>query len=303
MRIAVMGAGAVGCYYGGLLARAGHEVTLVGRPVHVDAVCRDGLLLETASWQARIPMAATTGVDGVRGAELVLFCVKSADTERTGREIAPHLNADAVVLCLQNGVDNAQRLQAVLQQRVEPVAVYVASEMAGPGHVRHHGGGQLVVARSAMTPQTVAQFEQAGVPMRVSDNVPGELWTKLIVNCSYNALSAITQLPYGRLVQGAGILDVIHDVVDECRAVARADGIAVPHDIHEIVQRISVTLATQRSSTAHDLARGKPTEIDYLNGYVVRRGQASGTPTPVNRTLHALVKVLEQRDEAPRASA
>src|SRR5437867_423989 len=132
MRIAVMGAGAVGCYYGGMLARAGHAVTLLGRAQHVDAVRRDGLLLDTQPFQARVPMQASTDTRAVQGEELVLFCVKSIDTENAAAAIAPHLEPDALVLSLQNGVDNAERLQSVLRQEVAPAVVYVASEMAGP---------------------------------------------------------------------------------------------------------------------------------------------------------------------------
>src|SRR5690606_29879981 len=114
MNIAVMGAGAVGCYYGGMLARAGHEVTLVGRPQHVEAVRRAGLRLQTQAFDERVPVQASTGAEGVRGAELVLFAVKSPDTEAAGATLAPFLERDAAILTLQNGVDNAERLAATL---------------------------------------------------------------------------------------------------------------------------------------------------------------------------------------------
>jgi 2-dehydropantoate 2-reductase len=295
MRIAVMGAGAVGCYYGGMLARAGHEVTLIGRPQHVDAVRRDGLLLETREFQERVPMRASTSADAVRGAELVLFCVKSTDTESAGADMAPHLDAGALVLSLQNGVDNAARLQALVRQRVAPAVVYVATEMAGAGHVRHHGRGELVIPPEAASAELVAAFSVAGVPLQTSDNVAGALWAKLILNCVYNAMSAITQMPYGRLVEGEGVKSVMRDVMDECLTVARAAGVAVPGDTWEAVLRIARTMPTQYSSTAQDLARGKPSEIDHLNGFVLRQGEALGVATPVNRVLHALVKLIESK--------
>jgi 2-dehydropantoate 2-reductase len=178
---------------------------------------------------------------------------------------------------------------------VVPAVVYVAVEMTGPGHVRHHGRGELVIGPSATSARIAAAFAAAGVPVDVSDNVNGALWAKLIVNCAYNALSAITQLPYGRLVQGDGIPIVMRDVVDECLAVARAAGVDVPGDMHQAVPRIAETMPGQFSSTAQDLTRGKPTEIDHLNGLVVRKGEALGVPTPANRLLVALVKVLEKR--------
>jgi 2-dehydropantoate 2-reductase len=296
-KIAVMGAGAVGCYYGGMLARAGHDVTLIARAQHVEAVRRSGLRVETKAFDESVRMQASEEASGVRGAKLVLFSVKSPDTERAGAALAPHLDADAVLLSLQNGVDNAERLAATLGREVVPAVVYVAVEMAGPGHVRHHGRGELVIGPSAASARIAAAFGAAGVPVEISDNVNGALWAKLIVNCAYNALSAITQLPYGRLVKGDGIPAVMREVVDECLAVARAAGVDVPGDMHQAVPRIAQTMPGQFSSTAQDLARGKPTEIDHLNGLVVRKGEAVRVPTPTNRLLVALVKVLEKRRE------
>lgn len=294
-RIAVMGAGAVGCYYGGMLARAGHDVTLIARPAHVAAVQDAGLRLETKSFDERVRVVASTEAAAAAGAALVLFCVKSPDTEAAGRALAPHVGREAAVLSLQNGVDNAERLAAALGREVIPAVVYVATEMAGPGHVRHHGRGELVIGRTAASDPVAGMLRAAGVPVEVSDNVAGALWAKLIVNSAYNALSAVTQLPYGRLVQGSGIAAVMDDVVDECLAVARAAGVQVPGDMHEAVRRIAQTMPGQYSSTAQDLQRGKRTEIEHLNGYVVRKGEALGVPTPVNRTLLALVKVMEGR--------
>jgi len=295
MNIAVMGAGAVGCYYGGMLARAGHAVVLIGRPRHVEAVRRDGLFMETQAFQTHLPMQASTEASGLQGAKLVLCCVKSTDTESAAADMAPHLDPDAVVLSLQNGVDNAERLQALLGREVAPAVVYVATEMAGPGHVKHHGRGELVIGPSAASRDLVKLFADAGVPVQISNNVAGALWAKLILNCAYNALSAITQLPYGRLVQGEGVEEVLRDVVQECLAVAAAEGVAVPGDMWEAVQSIARTMPNQLSSTAQDLARRKRSEIDHLNGHVLRKGEARGIATPVNRLLHTLVKLLEGR--------
>ncbi len=291
--IAVMGAGAVGCYYGGMLARAGHQVALIGRAQHVDAVKRSGLRLQAGAFDERVPVQASTGPDAVRGARIVLFCVKSPDTEAAGAALAPHLAREASILTLQNGVDNAERLAAVLGREVIPAVVYVAVEMAGPGHVRHHGRGELLIGRAPASESIAATFGAAGVPVQVSDDVGGALWAKLIVNCAYNALSAITRLPYGRLVENRDVPAVMRDVVDECLAVARASGVQVSADVHDTVQRLAQSMPAQLSSTAQDLARGRKTEIDHLNGVVVRKGEALGVPTPVNRTLLALVKLLE----------
>ena len=294
-KIAVFGAGAVGCYYGGMLARAGHAVTLIARPQHVKAVRRSGLRLEANTFDEQIRMQAASEPDAVREAKLILFSVKSPDTEAAGKALAPHVRTDAAIVTLQNGVDNAERLASTLGREVIPAVVYVAVEMAGPGHVRHHGRGELVIGTSSASTGIAKLFGAAGVPVEVSDNVAGALWAKLIINSAYNALSAITQLPYGRLVQGEGISAVMSDVVAECLAVAHASGVRLPADMQEAVRRLAATMPGQFSSTAQDLARGKKTEIDHLNGFVVRKGEALGVPTPVNRTLLGLVKLLEKR--------
>jgi 2-dehydropantoate 2-reductase len=303
MKIAVMGAGAVGCFYGGMLARAGHQVTLIGRPAHVEAMAkRGGLKFESAIFDGVIPIRTDAKASGVAGADVVLFCVKSADTEEAGREIAPHLKNDAAVICLQNGVDNAERLEAVLARTVIPAVVYVAAGMGGPGHIQHHGRGDLIIGPSPHSDNIAKAFTSAAVPTVVSDEVLARLWDKLIINCVYNALSAIAQLPYGRLFEVDGTKEVMDSVIIECIAVATELGIAVSPDIREKAFALVKVMPDQLSSTAQDIARGKPTEIDFLNGHVVRKGAEFGIPTPSNLALQVAVKLRElaHAEKAPR---
>lgn len=295
MKIGVMGAGAVGCYYGALLARAGHEVMLIGRPALVDEVRRHGLRLQSDHFDGPVPVQASTDPAALAGCALVLFCVKSGDTLGAGAAMAPALGSDTVMLSLQNGVDNAERLAALLQRPVIPTVVYVATAMAGAGHVQHFGRGELVLGESPASGPIAAVLSQAGIPATVSDQVLPALWAKLVINCCYNALSAITQLPYRELVAGEGVLEVMGEVYRECLAVAAASGIALPETLWSSTLEIARAMPGQRSSTAQDLARHKSTEIDHLNGAIVARGEALGIATPVNRTLHSLVRLLEQR--------
>ena len=295
MKIAVMGAGAVGSYIGAMLARAGHDVILIARAQHADAIGKHGLLFNGLNFRGSVRVQATAEASGVEGADVVLLCVKSGDTESAGRAMAPHLKSDATVLCLQNGVDNAARLQPIIRQAVVPAAVYVAAEMAGPGHVRHKGRGDLIIGPSPASIQIAAQFSAAAIPTTVSDNVIQELWIKLITNCVYNPLSAVAELPYGPLFKVEGVTDVAEDVIGECLAVAGALGIPIPPSIGEQVLALAETMPEQYSSTAQDLTRGKPTEIDYLNGYIVRKGAELGIATPVNLALQVMVKLREAR--------
>jgi 2-dehydropantoate 2-reductase len=300
MRIAVMGAGAVGCYFGALLHRAGHEVVLIGRKALVEAVHAHGLRLQAQGFDGLLPLQADTAPAAVAGANLVLFCVKSGDTASAGAAMAPFLAPGCTVLNMQNGVDNAARLSQVLARETVPVAVYVAVGMAVPGHVVHYGRCELVLGPMAGSEAAAALLNAAGIPSTVTPLVHDALWTKLAINCAYNALSALTQLPYGELVKQPGIAATMHDVVEECRAVARAVGVSLPDSIHADTQAISRTMAGQISSTARDVARGRRSEIDFINGYVVREGERLGIATPLNRLLHGLVRVKD--DALPPAA-
>jgi 2-dehydropantoate 2-reductase len=305
-RVAVMGAGAVGCYFGGMLARAGAPVTLIGRPLHVEAIARDGLFLDAMRFQQQIPVAASTEVGAARGAELILFSVKTLDTEEAAKSLAPHLSPGATVLSLQNGVDNVERIRAAAKIEALAAVVYVAAEMTAPGRVKHSGRGDLIIGdlawdsvkgsrRRGHLEELAALFERAAVPCRISKNIAGELWMKLIVNCTYNAISALGQARYGLVVDNPFARELMIQVIEEAVAVARAGDIRLPDvDIVNEVLRVGEAMSGATSSTAQDLARGRRTEIDSLNGYVARRGRELGVAAPANQTLHALVKLLEE---------
>lgn len=300
-RVAVVGAGAVGCYFGGMLARSGVPVTLIGRAPHVDAILRDGLRIAGVRIDARIPIAATTSLeDGVRGADTIFFCVKTVSTETAALELQPFLAPDATILSLQNGVDNVDRIHSAIGRHAIPVAVYVAAEMTAPGCVTHTGRGDLVIGHRAGWPREVdltplaAMFEQAEIPCRISAAIETELWTKMTMNCAYNAISALTRAQYGRMIQFPPVRHLMERAVAETVAVAGAEGAPLSESaMVEAAYRLSEKMGGATSSTAQDIARGRATEIDSLNGYVVRRGAALGIATPVSEMLTALVKLLE----------
>ena len=303
---AVVGAGAVGSFFGAMLARAGHPVTLIARTAHAAAIERDGLRLQMAGRVETIRTAARTDIAAVRGADLVLFCVKSTDTEAVAREMAPHLRDDALVVSLQNGVENAATIAREVLQVVVPAVVYVATAMPEPGLVSHHGRGDLVVgpldknaahdeALATRLQSLVDLFATAQVPVRISADVMAELWSKLMVNCAYNAISGIAQASYGDLTALAEVRSLQETVVREVVALAEAEGVDLPlATALESMRRIAGAMPAQLSSTAQDMARGKPSEIDHLNGFVARRGAALGVATAANQALHALVKLIKR---------
>ena len=303
--IAVVGAGAVGSFYGAMLSRAGHRVTLIGRPAHVQATTRNGLKLDLASSSATeiIQIEASTELSSLRSADLVLFCVKSTDSASVALQIAPYLSPHALMMSLQNGVENAALIAQHVPHAVIPCVVYVATEIPAPGCVKHHGRGELVIGTMQVSrlsdPQKTLQeivelFGSAQVPVQISQNVMVELWSKLMINCAFNAISGLAQIQYEKLAALESVRITQAAVVKEVIAVALADGIHLSEPVAlQAVAQISVTMGSQKSSTAQDMARSKHSEIDHLNGFIVRRGQALGVATPVNQALFALVKLVE----------
>jgi 2-dehydropantoate 2-reductase len=303
--IAVVGAGAVGSFYGAMLALAGHRVTLIGRPAHTQAIKRDGLKLDLAKSPRieTVQIEASSEFSSLQTADLVLFCVKSTDSASVALQIDPYLAPHALIMSLQNGVENAALIAQQIPHAVIPCVVYVASEITAPGCVKHHGRGDLVIGTMQpsrlIDPQKTLQeivelFGSAQVPVQISQNVMAELWSKLMINCAFNAISGLAQIQYGKLAALASVRSTQTALVKEVIAVAHADGIHLSEAIAlQAVEQISVTMGSQKSSTAQDMVRSKPSEIDHLNGFIVRRGQALGVATPVNQALFALVKLVE----------
>lgn len=291
-RIAVVGAGAVGCYFGGMLALAGAPVTFIGRVLQVEALRTNGLTLESARFTRTVAVEASTEMRSAADAKVVLLCVKTTDTEEAARALAPHLAKGALVVSLQNGVDNVSRIRAAAGFDAVPAVVYVGAEVTEPGRVKHTARGDLVLGN---LPELAKLFARAEIPIRHSANVEGDLWMKLIQNCAYNALSALGRAQYGRLVRNPWTRDLMKRVVDEVVTVGKAREIRFPEvDLVAATWKLGEGMELTTSSTAQDIARRKRTEIDSLNGYIARLGDELGVPTPVNRTLHALVKLLEE---------
>ena len=198
---------------------------------------------------------------------------------------------------MQNGVDNVQRIRSASGIAAIPSVVYVAAAMSGPGRIKHSGRGDLVLGRTEEdAAQRVADcFSRAGVPCRISENIDGDLWAKLVWNCAGNAITALGRASYGQIAKSESALQIFLAAANETMAVARAAGIALPSvDLANANVKLARDLGNATSSTAQDVQRGKRTEIDSLNGYVVRRGAELNVPTPVNSTLTALVKLLDE---------
>jgi len=298
-KVAVVGAGAVGGYFGGMLARAGVPVVMIGRPAFVQAVQRSGLFLDTTQFQETVYPEVSSELGAVAGCDVVLFCVKTTDTAEVSKQIAPHLAPGAIVVSLQNGVNNVQDIRAAAEIDAVAAVVYVAASMPAPGTIKHGGRGDLVIGPpSAGADRIAALFASANVLCRVSETIEAELWTKFIWNCAFNAVSGLALVTYDQIAQDREARKTVEAAVHETLAVAHAKGIRPARfddPVKTIAAAFNITewMVGTRSSTAQDMALGKRTEIDALNGYVVKLGAEYGIPTPVNHTLYTLVKLQE----------
>ena len=304
-KIFVMGAGSVGCFFGGMLARAGKDVTLIGRPMHVEAIRQNGLYMECINFQEYVSVNATDEMSSIKDADIVLLCVKSPDTQKTIEEMRAYLKQDAIILSLQNGVNNCDVIKQYRSMHIYPTIVYVATGMVGPGHLKHFGRGELLVGdldNQHLTNNLVQRelemlaeiFSSSGVPCDISNNIKYELWSKFLINCCYNGISAIGQIQYGKMVAQPEIRALIDQITKEFLSIALKEGVVItPEQAAKLNHQIATSMSGQRSSTAQDLSRKKPTEIDYLNGLIVKKGKDYGIETPANQSIYALVKMIE----------
>ena len=302
-KIVVVGAGSVGCFFGGMLARSGADVTLIARENHVVAINKNGLYMDCLEFKEHVRIKATTSKESLSQADLILCCVKSPDTNQAIKEIQPHLKPEAVILSMQNGVDNVDRIKSQVSNYVYPAVVYVATAMTGDGCVKHFGRGELVIgdmedheaeASLAVLQEIANIFAIAQIPCVISKQIKKEMWLKFLVNCCYNGISAIGQTSYGELIKKPEIQELIEALTKEFLLVASFEKVNIsPEEADYVNQQIALTMAGQKSSTAQDLMRKRKTEIQFLNGLIVRKAEEYGVKAPTHQAIFALVKMLE----------
>lgn len=295
MKVLVIGAGAVGSYYGGRLADAGHDVTLVGRRLHIDAIRKNGLVIDsTISGQHVIRVKAVESIEPGESPDIVLLTVKSYDTEDAANSLRSIVGPATNVLSLQNGIDNHEIAARVLgAHRVFPTVIYVGVRITRPGVVEHISRGEITLPVEIAP--LVDVFNAAGVPAKTSENILGMVWNKLLLNASCNALGMISGASFGALAANPAAREVIRGAVDEVVRVGLAKGIRLPGENPvEQVLKTAESLGLGLSSMLQDYRAAKPIEIEALNGVIVRMGKEAGIPTPYNSTLYAAGKLMEE---------
>jgi 2-dehydropantoate 2-reductase len=305
MKIHVLGAGALGCAIGGTLAAAGSDVTLIARSrEHVDAVNAKGLVMREADGSEQIVrVAAATDASGLAAADLVIVLVKSFHTEAAIEGYKAALGEHTIVMSLQNGLGHEEVLErAVGRQRLLAGKTYVGGVFLAPGIVRVGVKDKLTLIGepeggvSERVRRVAAEFERAGLKTVVSDNITGAIWDKLLVNTATGALAGITGLSYGPLYAVPELEATAVAAVAEAMAVARAKGVKLTvHEPIDAWRLAGAGLGSEfKTSMLQSLDKGSVTEIDFINGAIVREGDRLGIPTPVNRTLVACIKGIER---------
>ncbi len=290
-KIFIVGAGAIGSSYGALLSRK-NDVTLIGNRAHVDAINSHGLLIE-GEIQGKFSVKAQVRVEEVPPNSLIILTTKAQDCVKAVTDLNPLLRKDAVLFVLQNGLKIKELIQGAVGRKVEVVRglVLMAAEFLEPGKIRFWNGS-TIIERTKTGEKINALLKESGMKATVSDNMEREEWSKLIVNCVVNPLTAVLKVRNNE-IDTASLRKVRHGLVEECVLVAKAEGIRFrPSSETEIDDKIKGY--TNYSSTCQDIMKGKKTEISFLNGKIVELGKEHDIPTPINETMVGLIRFLEE---------
>jgi 2-dehydropantoate 2-reductase len=312
MRMLVMGTGGLGGYFGGLLARAGEDVTFVARGAHLDALRSSGLAVRSEDGDFALPVRATHRCADAGPVDLVLFTVKAYDLETAGEALRPALGSETAILCLQNGVEAEGRLGSMLgDRRILGGVTYVSAGIEAPGVIRHTGAtGDIIFGEmdGRITPRVraiEAMLRRAGVETEVTDHIVRALWEKFVFISAMGGMTAATRLPMGEIFEHPDSRQMFHDLMEEAAAVGRARGVqldgVVDRHMKFVEDRVRGSDYGMRASLYHDLAAGRRIELDALCGAVVRLGREAGVPTPLSFAVVALLRPYERRAAAAHA--
>lgn len=306
MKIAIVGPGAMGCLFGGFLSRAGQEVILLDHNrERAKNISGHGLKIEGISGEHTIPVKVACEPSELGYIDLVIICVKAYDTEDAVKKLSGLAKKGVFFLTLQNGIGNLEIIAGKVGTNLALGGITShGATLLGEGHIRHAGKGPTAIGfgrgagLSALTEKKLEDivkiFNSADFETKVSDDVDGLLWTKLIVNAGINALTGVTRLNNGRLIEYTGTHEVLHWAVEEAVRVAQAKNIKLADEPLSRVEDVCRATAKNVSSMLQDVLKKRRTEIDFINGAVVREGEKAGISTPVNRVLTNLIKTIEQ---------
>lgn len=300
MKILIIGPGAMGCLFAAFLSKT-QEVILFDKDCkRAEIINGQGIIVEgiSGNWQAKIKV--TADASNISGIDLILICVKSYNTKEAINQAKPCIAEQTLVLTLQNGLGNTEVIGEVVgQDKVLGGVTNQGATLLADGHIRHAGKGETVIGRiDGKIPVELRAireaFNKVGLETRISRDIKGLIWSKLIINVGINALTAITKLNNGRLLEFEGTARILRDAVTEAVKIAKKKRIKLIYDDPLAkVEAVCEATATNVSSMLQDILKKKKTEIDFINGVIVRQGQSLGIATPVNSVLVDLIKTIE----------
>jgi 2-dehydropantoate 2-reductase len=299
MRIAVVGAGGTGGYFGGLLARAGEDVAFIARGAQLEALRTRGLTLESRiAGTFTVPVQVTDDPGEVGPVDLIVFCVKTYDTDAAVASVRPLIQSETMLLSLQNGIDNEERIaRAAGHPAGLGAAAYVVSAIKAPGVVAQTAGpgkivlGELGGGTSERTERLRDALQRAGIAAEVHPDIRVVLWQKFLFICAFSGVTAVTRLPIGTVLADPVTHALFRGTSEEVEAVARAGGVDLPTDcVEQALATASAVEPWGRGSLYGDLAGGRRLELEGLNGEVVRRGGEHGIQTPLNFAIYAALR-------------
>ena len=298
MRIAVVGAGGVGGYFGGRLAEAGADVVFLARGAHLDAMRANGLRIDSPSGNVHLPrINATSDPAAIGAVDIVLFAVKLYDADAASRLLPALVGPETAVIPLQNGVEGVDIVtRAVGPAHTAGGTCYVSAVIAEPGVIRHTAMEQLIFGaldgrRSPRLEQLLAACASAKFKSTLSENIQVDIWTKFVRLSVFSGMTSVTRCPIGVIVNDSALLAMLKAAVREATAVAQARGVPVPEDADERVEKAYQVLPHgAKSSMLEDLERGRRLELPWLSGAVVRIGKEVGVATPTHRFIATVLQ-------------
>jgi len=299
MKIAIMGTGGVGGYYGGLLAKAGKDVTFIARGAHLQAICKTGLQVKSVHGDFQVSKAkATDKPADVGPVDLIIFATKTYQTDEAAKAIKPMVGKDTVVVPLQNGVDAADRIGEVVgMDHVLGGATWLSAAIEAPGVIGQYSEFRRIALgefSGKTTPRLTSVYDllkETGAAVEVSDNILKVLWTKFVFIASVSAMGSLTRVTFGEYRGVPEARAVLGEAIGEAAAVARARGVKLDADILAKTQAFIESSAPGiKPSMQRDVEAGKPSELESLIGVVVRMGAEKNVPTPVMRFAYAMLK-------------
>jgi 2-dehydropantoate 2-reductase len=301
MIIGVVGAGAVGGYFGALLKKAGHEVIFVARGEHFEAMKKEGLSIHSDS-PFHITEKFTSDIKDIRDAELLLFAVKSTETIQVAQSISPFLRADAFILTLQNGLDNEEILAGLFgRERILSGAAYITSKIKSPGVIEQKGPTSLVIGglegvEEARINNVIALFQNAEIDCRKSDDILQKKWDKLLWNVTFNPLSAVAMVTIGEILDNKGLRTTAEQVLREALEVGSKMGVEIRQKVVERIFPAAELARNHKTSMLQDRERGKKMETESLCGYLVHQARLLQVDTPVLNTLYHILSSFDKKE-------